>query len=714
MSVNVEIEGWLSKWTNYMSGYQKRWFVLSDGYLSYYKSKAEFTEESCRGGVNIFNCITTSDKESCCLIISNAGSQQIYFHLKAENEDERLKWLEAIQNSKCSTAQIANSEVHSDDSQKAPGVPDVGLDAKINNLVTCNDLVLKHSSSLLSTLCDVQMSKNSLNPDIFSNVMKQLNEATVLFRSTTCEMVNCSNKFIEASITHSKHLKEATLMERERSLKIDKRLQALVKRNSDLETALKTALIGLRVSNISEDHNLITSNSCESSDQGFEEDKEDLFVDASDVNSNIPSLPEGKDQETQLQSTNAEGGNRRTTIPYRPTVSLNLWRILKAVIGKDITKFPVPVNFNEPVSSLQMISEDMEYCSLLHRAAECTSSAEQMSYVAAFSVAAYARTKHRVGKPFNPLLGETYENDRTSDYGARVICEQVSHHPPVSALHMDSHDCTSNAGWSFWSDVGFSGSFKGNYIVAKTPGTFHVKFHASGHHYTWKKVQATVNNIIVGKMWVHNSGDAEIVNHTTGDRCKYNFAPTNYFSYEPSCKVTGIIRDASNRAQYVISGRWDEFIEVAKVLPTSVNDDKPDTLPAEKVWTINKLPEDAGKMYNFGTFTMQLNQEEEGTAPTDSRLRPDQRLTEQGEWDDANDTKLQVEDAQRKRRKAREENNETWTPRWFTKQVSPLTGEEEWVFQNQYWECKSISEWSRCPRLFEFDAENKKSFEDFI
>ncbi len=48
-----------------------------------------------------------------------------------------------------------------------------------------------------------------------------------------------------------------------------------------------------------------------------------------------------------------------------------------------------------------------------------------MAYVAAFTVSAYANTDGRWGKPFNPLLGETYECDRTDDYGWRSIAEQV-------------------------------------------------------------------------------------------------------------------------------------------------------------------------------------------------------------------------------------------------------------------------------------------------
>lgn len=34
---DVEMKGFLLKWTNYIKGYQRRWFVLSNGVLSYYR-----------------------------------------------------------------------------------------------------------------------------------------------------------------------------------------------------------------------------------------------------------------------------------------------------------------------------------------------------------------------------------------------------------------------------------------------------------------------------------------------------------------------------------------------------------------------------------------------------------------------------------------------------------------------------------------------------
>lgn len=51
---------------------------------------------------------------------------------------------------------------------------------------------------------------------------------------------------------------------------------------------------------------------------------------------------------------------------------------------------------------------------------------------------------------------------------------------------------------------------------------------------------------------------------------------------------------------------------------------------------------------------MELNEPEQGVAPTDSRLRPDQRLMEQGAWEEANSMKMQLEEKQRAARRRRD------------------------------------------------------------
>lgn len=64
--------------------------------------------------------------------------------------------------------------------------------------------------------------------------------------------------------------------------------------------------------------------------------------------------------------------------------------------------------------------------------------------------------------------------------------------------------------------------------------------------------------------------------------------------------------------------------------------------------------EESSKYYNMTEFACQLNEMEDGIAPTDSRNRPDQRLMEEGLWDAANIEKVRLEEKQRSVRKQRE------------------------------------------------------------
>lgn len=256
---------------------------------------------------------------------------------------------------------------------------------------------------------------------------------------------------------------------------------------------------------------------------------------------------------------------RRSEILPRPNASLNLWSIMKNCIGKDLSKIPLPVNFSEPLSMLQRVTEELEYSDLLDSAAQCDDQWEQMAYIAAFTVSSYSTTANRTNKPFNPLLGETYECDRLDDYGWRSLSEQVSHHPPGFATHVESLK-----DWTFSQEFTMSSKFRGQYLQVIPLGTSHLEFKRTGHHYTWRKVATFVRNIIVGKLWIDNVGEMDIVNHKTKDVCHLKYFAYSYFSREPPRKVTGIITDSNNVARYVLNGTWTDQIEGAPVLNPQV------------------------------------------------------------------------------------------------------------------------------------------------
>jgi hypothetical protein len=213
------------------------------------------------------------------------------------------------------------------------------------------------------------------------------------------------------------------------------------------------------------------------------------------------------------------------------------------------------------------------------------------------------------------------------------------------------------------------------------------------------------------------------------------YFPYSYFSRDPPRKVTAIITDSNNVARYVLNGTWTEQIEGAPVLnPQVVTEQTQLNTGASKVlWKRRYPPPHLEAMYNFTELAVQLNEPEEGVAPTDSRLRPDQRLMELAKWDEANTEKLRLEEKQRANRKQREQSlalasqqslqnlqsslakgdnddisltnshlasHTDHEPAWFKKVVDPYTNQSIHVFKNEYWDCKARQDWQRCPDLF--------------
>lgn len=90
----VDLTGVLSKWTNYIHGWQDRWVVLKNNTLSYYKSQDE-TEYGCRGSLCLSKAVITPHEfDECRLDISVNDS---VWYLRAQDPEHRHKWIEAIE-----------------------------------------------------------------------------------------------------------------------------------------------------------------------------------------------------------------------------------------------------------------------------------------------------------------------------------------------------------------------------------------------------------------------------------------------------------------------------------------------------------------------------------------------------------------------------------------------------------------------------------------
>uniref|UniRef100_A0A3P8VRE4 Ceramide transfer protein n=2 Tax=Cynoglossus semilaevis TaxID=244447 RepID=A0A3P8VRE4_CYNSE len=89
-----EFSGILSKWTNYIHGWQDRWVVLKNNTLSYYKSQDE-TEYGCRGSLCLSKAVITPHEfDECRLDISVNDS---VWYLRAQDPEHRNQWIDSIE-----------------------------------------------------------------------------------------------------------------------------------------------------------------------------------------------------------------------------------------------------------------------------------------------------------------------------------------------------------------------------------------------------------------------------------------------------------------------------------------------------------------------------------------------------------------------------------------------------------------------------------------
>jgi len=370
---------------------------------------------------------------------------------------------------------------------------------------------------------------------------------------------------------------------------------------------------------------------------------------------------------------------RRSRLPTGPVGDEgSLFAILKKNVGKDLSTIAFPVTFNEPLTLLQRVAEEVEYYDLLRQAAETIDPVERLRYVAAFAVSSYAHTQFRTGRKglsvlylrstrrhlvdsafinSNPMLAETFEDVRM-----KFIAEKVSHQPLVMAYHADGE------GWELYATSAGRTKFWGKSLEIIPIGTIHVKI--GDDHFEWKKPSSFMRNLMMGTKYLEHCGKLTIDNTSTDACCVLDFKQSGYWA--DSNVVSGTIFSPSGKIVTYLEGKWND--QIAQTMDSS---------NFRILWRMTPFPKDAPEFYGFTSFGITLNEIASDLVgklpPTDSRYRPDVRALEEGNLDLAEQEKTRVEEMQRERRRRGAEPE----PRWF-KQVG-----EEWIYKGGYWEARA-------------------------
>ncbi|KAI9823147.1 MAG: hypothetical protein M1832_002590 [Thelocarpon impressellum] len=383
---------------------------------------------------------------------------------------------------------------------------------------------------------------------------------------------------------------------------------------------------------------------------------------------------------------------RRLSIPPASATPPSLIGFLRKNVGKDLSTLAMPVSANEPTSLLQRISEPMEYSELLDAAASSDLDEHtRLLYVTAFAISSFSmnRVKERsIRKPFNPLLGETFELVR-EDKGFRFVAEKVSHRPVRMACQAEASE------WTLTHFPMPTQKFWGKSVELNTEGRVRVVLHSSKERYSWTGATCFLRNIIAGEKYVEPVGTMTVANETTGDKAVVTFKAKGMFSGRSEDVVVQAYDKHSEELPLGLAGKWTSSLALTE-----------HGRETRTIWSAGALVDDATACYGLTTFAASLNEvtalERGRLPPTDSRLRPDQRAAEDGLIDAAETVKGQLEEAQRARRALLEAEGREWTPRWFER-AAHAGDEELWRLKtgrDGYWDERQRGEWAGVADLF--------------
>ncbi|CAL9168788.1 oxysterol-binding protein-related protein 1D-like isoform X1 [Musa acuminata AAA Group] len=716
-SGNGAVAGVLWKWVNYGKGWRSRWFVLQDGVLSYYKvhgpDRVSVGPAACKAGVRVIGeeSLRRVRKEQqwesgsfvgwgaanqwkpfgevhlkvTSIRASKSDDKRLYIftgtktlHLRCDSREDRTAWIEALLSAKENFAHLLT--INASEPSVEVTVSTDKLRGRLLQEGLSESTVKECESIMLSEISELQNQLKSLQQKhlILLDTLRQLETEKVELETTVID--ETKEREAHLGLMNGRFsdfysvISEGTATDSEADNE-SQGADAETDEDDGMYFDTRDFLSSESLRSASYRSREVMGNCC----TGSTCCTESYFPD------NIQDISTG------VQMIEYPYVKRRNKLPEpkEKEKPVGLWSIIKENIGKDLSGVCLPVYFNEPLSSLQKCFEDLEHSYLVDRALEWGrqgNSLMRILHIAAFAVSGYASTEGRQCKPFNPLLGETYEADYP-DKGLRFFSEKVSHHPMIVACHCEGR------GWKFWGDSNLKGKFWGRSIQLDPIGILTLQFE-DGETFQWTKVTTSIYNIIIGKIYCDHYGTMRI--RGSGHySCKLKFKEQSIIDRNPH-QVHGFVQDnrTGNKVAMLI-GKWDEAMYYVLGDPSTKPKGYDPMSEAVLLWEQDKSVTQT--RYNLTPFAISLNELTpslmEKLPPTDSRLRPDQRHLENGEYELANAEKLRLEQLQRQARKLQEKG---WQPRWFRKDVE----DDCYQYVGGYWEAREEGKWDGIPDIF--------------
>jgi oxysterol-binding protein-related protein 8 len=313
--------------------------------------------------------------------------------------------------------------------------------------------------------------------------------------------------------------------------------------------------------------------------------------------------------------------------------------------GTDLHRVSLPTFVLEPRSMCERLLDFFSFQDILRQADSIEDPAERILQVCRYFFSGWHFRPKGVKKPFNPILGEFHrcywkENDGTDSF---YVCEQVSHHPPVSAF-LYSNPAN---GILVEGELSPKAKFLGNSAATIMDGGSEIFMRNDSFLITNPNVYA--RSILFGSMYMELGDTCKITSQKYDVTCTIEFKQQGFFRGEKDIVQGHVFHDGQE--MYKIKGKWSEkTVAVDQYGKEHLIFDKPSLPVPQRIISPEAEQEDFESKKYISLMRLW------------AKVAQSVRVNDHGM---ATKEKSKIEDNQRLLVKGRSEHKKDWRPRFF-------------------------------------------------
>ncbi|XP_047011860.1 oxysterol-binding protein-related protein 11 isoform X3 [Ictalurus punctatus] len=678
------VDGYLMKYTNLVTGWQYRFFVLNNeaGLLEYFVNE-QSRHQKPRGTLPLAGAvISPSDEDSHTFTVNAISGEQ--YKLRAADAKERQHWVSRLQictqhhtEAMGKTNPPLKTRSLSTASQGSSSSP--GSQRKISH----NTGSLLGLSQFHRGSSNYSSSKRSVLRDHLVEAREMMTQAQDQHR----DLVQCIEGLpashnpspLDQDLLLLKATSLATMSCLSDCLHI-LQLQQVARHSVPLggptiewlePKLLDPVKNGGTLASIAKDSSKMQGTAVEPAE-----------MDACDIAGEQEDIDAEEEQEDSFPAEEEDLG----AVEEERSVILHLLSQLK--LGMDLTRVVLPTFILEKRSLLEMYADFMSHPDLFVAITDGTSPMDRMiRFVEYYLTSFHEGRKGAIAKkPYNPIIGETFhcswrvpkmavsqgsvqkEGSSTSDcYNVRFVAEQVSHHPPVSGFYAECQERQMCVNTHVWTKSKFMGMSIGVSMVGE--GNLHLLEH--GEEYTFTLPSAYARSILTVP-WVELGGKVNVNCAKTGYSAVITFQTKPFYGGKLHRVNAEVKHNPTNSVVCRVQGEWNGMLEF-----TYSNGET-------RIIDVLKLP-----------ITSKRVRPKEQQGSYESR-RLWQHVTEsllQKDMEKATEHKRFLEERQRKEERHRIETETPWRTKYFERKG------EGWVYHKPLW--KSLPARSSSPAVLQ-------------